>query len=228
MMTVTEDFIVAEPYRPTENENKAIAELKQKGLEPEDWDSNKNGIKSFKKNLRENMYRKQNELCAYCRIHTSPACFPMHREHIVHKDKHPQWMFLPENLCVACFYCNDFKGTTEVLVNPRTKLYPKTSSGFKIIHPLYDRYSDHIELIGGVLYRGKTKKGKFTIKTCHLYRVLLAEERAKLLKIEDNRDSIIAGLMKLLTQSADYVDDNEEFKQHVTQIINRYKQENQI
>lgn len=157
-MNKQEDFIVIEPYKPTEKEQSTIKELEDKGLVAEDWDSGKKYIQSFKKNLRVDMYNKQNKLCAFCRIHVPLACVPLHREHIVYKDEHPQWMFLPENLCVACPICNEFKGTTEVLVNPKTKIYPKNSNGFKIIHPLYDKYSDHIELVGGILYRGEDYK----------------------------------------------------------------------
>ncbi len=226
MMTPEEDFIVEEPYIPTEEESNAIAVLKAKGLEPDDWDSERKYIKSFKDNLREDMYDKQNELCAYCRMYVPLGCVPMHREHIVYKDKHPQWMFLPENLCIACPLCNEYKGETEVLVHPKTKQYPKSGKGFKIIHPLYDRYSKHIELLGGFLYRGLTKKGKFTINTCHLYRYKLAEDRAKLI-IKEKQGSIIAELMQYLELSVKYVDDKEKFKQRVTRIINRYKQEQQ-
>jgi hypothetical protein len=81
----------------------------------------------------------------------------------------------------------------------------------------------HIELIGGILYRGKTDKGKFTIDTCHLYRAELAEERVKQIKIEENKGSVIAGLMQLLAQSEQYVDDNEKFIKRVTNIVNKYK-----
>lgn len=224
-MTQEEDFIVSEPYQPTEEEKQAIREMEDKGLVAGDWDSKKKYIKNFKENLREDMYEKQNELCAFCRIHVPLGCVPMHREHIVYKDAHPQWMFLPENLCVVCPLCNEFKGTTEVLTNPKTVVYPKDGKGFKIIHPLYDRYSEHIELLNGILYRGKTKKGIFTIETCHLYRVKLAEDRVNHIKIEENDGSIIAGLMKLLSQSEKYVDDNKRFIQRVTKIVNKYKQE---
>lgn len=223
-MTEEEDFMVAEPYRPTEDEKQAIAKLEAKGLKAKNWDSKRKFIKSFKENLREDMYEKQNELCAFCRIHVPLSCVPMHREHIVYKDEHPQWMFLPENLCIACPLSNEFKGTTEVLANPNTKTYPRNGSGFKIIHPLYDRYSEHVDLIGGILYRGKTDKGRFTIATCHLYRVKLAEERVTQLKIEENEGTIIAGLMKLLSQSEMYVDDNKKFIQRVTKIVDSYKQ----
>lgn len=224
-MTETEDFIVQEPYQPTAEENQAIRELEDKdmGLVAKDWDSRKTYIKKFKKNLRKDMYNKQNKLCAFCRIHVPLACVPMHIEHIVYKDKHPQWMFLPENLCVACPSCNEYKGTTEVLTNSRVKKYPKTSNGFKIIHPLYDNYSDHIELLGDILYKGKTKKGIFTIETCHLYRVELAEERADKKRYAENKGNIIAELTNLTTLSDKYVDDNKEFIQYVTDIVKEYK-----
>lgn len=80
-MTDKEDFIVQEPYQPTEEEKQAIKELenKEQGLIADDWDSKKTHIKSFKKNLRDDMYKKQNKLCAFCRIHVPLACVPMHR-----------------------------------------------------------------------------------------------------------------------------------------------------
>lgn len=229
-MTEIEDFIVQEPYQPTPEESQAIKELENKdmGLVAKDWDSKKKYIKNFKDHLRQDMYYKQNKLCAFCRIHVSLACVPMHREHIVYKDKHPQWMFLPENLCVACPSCNENKGTIEVLTNPRTKTYPKDSKGFKIIHPLYDKYSDHIELLGGILYKGKTKKGIFTIKTCKLYRVGLAEERVDLKMYEENKGNIIAELIHILTLPDLYVDDKKRLIQYITDIVQRYKQKYEI
>lgn len=226
-MTDKEDFIVQEPYQPTEEERQAIKELedKEQGLVAGDWSSQKIYIKSFKRNFKNYMYKKQNELCAFCRIHAPDCCVPMHCEHIVYKNKHPQWTFLPENLCLACPLCNGYKGTAEVLVNPQIETYPNVGDGFKIIHPLYDRYSDHIELIGGVLYRGKTKKGVFTIDTCHLYRVKLAEERAKQRMYEENKGSIIAELIHLTTISNNYLDDQEDFLMCVKDIVKKYKLE---
>lgn len=222
-MTAEEDFVVHEPYQPTKEEKQAIAELEAKGLITKSWDSKKKYIKSFKKNLRADMYVKQNKLCAYCRIHVPLACVPMHREHIVYKDDHPQWMFLPENLCVSCPTCNEFKGTTEVLVDPESESYPNNSDGFNIIHPLYDKYSEHIELVGDVLYRGKTDKGRFTINTCHLYRVDLAEERVDMKRYAEKKGNIIAELINLLKMPDNYVDDREKFIEIVTEAVNVYK-----
>ena len=211
-MTQEEDFIVSEPYQPTEEEKQAIRELENKGLVASDWKSGSKYIKNFKEHLKNDMYKKQYKRCAFCRIHIPTGCVHMHRDHIVYKDAHPQWMFLPENLCVSCPICNEFKGTTEVLTNPKTAVYPKDSNGFKIIHPLYDRYSEHIELLNGILYKGKTAKGVFTIETCHLYRVDLAEERVDMKMHEVNKGNIVAELVYLTTLPNQYVDEVDEFK----------------
>lgn len=84
-MNEQEDFVVQEPYQPTKKEKEAIKELEDKGLVADDWNSGKKYIKSFKINLRKDMYEKQNKLCAFCRVHVPLACVPMHREHIVYK-----------------------------------------------------------------------------------------------------------------------------------------------
>ena len=75
-MTDKEDFIVQEAYQPTEEEKQAIKELEDKnqGLVAGDWNSQKTYIKSFKKNLWDDMYKKQNSLCAFCRIHVPKGC----------------------------------------------------------------------------------------------------------------------------------------------------------
>ena len=137
-------------------------------------------------------------------------------------------MFLPENLCVACPTCNEFKGTDEVLEDPKTASYPTTSAGFKIIHPLYDKFSDHIELVGGVLYKGKTPKGVFTINTCHLYRADLAEERVDMKMLADNKGNIIAELIGLSKLPDLYVDEKDKLLQYVEKLVNKYKQAQKI
>lgn len=225
MVTEQEDFIVTEPYQPTNEEMQSISEVEDKGLVADDWNSAKRYIKSFKDHLLRDMYEKQNKLCAYCRMHISLACNYLHREHVVYKDEHPQWMFLPKNLCVSCPVCNVYKGKEEVLKNPKTKTYPNSGDGFKIIHPMYDKYSDHIELIGGILYKGKTVKGIFTINTCHLYRVELAEERVDMKMIAEHKGDIIAELIGLLKLPDSYVDDRNQFNKIVTDIVEKYKEE---
>jgi hypothetical protein len=82
---------------------------------------------------------------------------------------------------------------------------------------------EHIELVGGIMYRGKTEKGVFTINTCHLYRVGLAEERADQKMYSENKGSIIAELVHLAAMPEQLVDDKEEFLQYVTDIVKEYQ-----
>ena len=114
-MTEEEDYIVQNPYQPTEKEKLAIEELVNKGLESGDWNSKKTGITEFKDHMREHLYYEQNCRCAYCRTELPIACCFLQRDHIVPKAPHPQWMFEPRNLCFACDKCNNFKGDKEVL-----------------------------------------------------------------------------------------------------------------
>lgn len=73
------------------------------------------------------------------------------------------------------------------------------------------------------MYHGKTDKGVFTINTCHLYRVQLAEERADQVLFTENRDSIIAKLIQLTKMQEKLVDDIDIFLQYVSNIVKKYQ-----
>ena len=79
-------------------------------------------------------------------------------------------------------------------------------------------------MIGGILYQGKTDKGIFTINTCHLYRVELAEERADQKMHDQNKGNIVAELVYLTTLSDAYVDKNDKFLKYVKRIVKEYQQ----
>lgn len=128
--------------------------------------------------IREFYRVKQNGVCAYCREAVSlQSAANCHVEHIVPKSLHPDFMFLPKNLCVICADCNAIKRAQETIAEiPDTinesatrKKYPRSSSGFKIVHPHYDPWADHI-IKYGKAFVDKTPKGGFTIQTCKLNR----------------------------------------------------------
>lgn len=112
----------------------------------------------------------QHTRCCYCSRHLETD---NHRlwdvEHIVHRAKHAQFMFTPKNLAAACPDCNSRKGDTEALVNSGRKTYPSFSKDFRILHPHFDKFEDHIHRVG-LVYLPKTEKGKKTIYTCDLLR----------------------------------------------------------
>lgn len=222
-MTVQEDFIIQEPYSPTPEELHAIEELKTKGLVPNDWNSQKVGIKSFKDNIRNEMYYKQNCRCAYCRMELFSATHFLQREHIVHKNEHPQWMFEPRNLCVTCDWCNNYKKDEEVLFKPNVEDYPTASEDYKIVNPFLDTYSEHIKIEEDLIYVGKTNKGRFTINTCKLYRPELALERAKQKMKTENPESVMTQMLSLLSTNSFSINELNEVQRRAEQIVRMYK-----
>lgn len=218
-----EDYIVQDPYQPTEKEKLAIEELTNRGLVPEDWNSNKVGITEFKDHIREYMYYEQNCRCAYCRIEIPIGCCFGQREHIVPKKLHPKWIFEPSNLCFACDRCNNFKWDEEVLKKPHSVAYPTDSKAFMIINPFLDKYSDHIKLKEGIIYVGKTKKGRFTIDTCHLYRPDLALERAKQRMVTENTDTVRTQLLALLSTICKSDEEKNKTLKNFEKIVDIYK-----
>ncbi|MGS0536282.1 HNH endonuclease [Pseudoalteromonas sp. SaAl2] len=128
------------------------------------------GLRSF---IRKHYRVQQNKRCAYCRKDMSVvSALNCHVEHIVPKSLHDKYMFLPKNLCVVCADCNQIKKDKETLTlnqggKKRTR-YPRASSGFKIVHPHFDNYEDHIDISRDNWYIDRTSKGHFTIGVCKL------------------------------------------------------------
>lgn len=121
----------------------------------------------------------QRGYCAYCKNKVSlQAAANCQVEHIVPKSLYRNFMFDPRNLCVVCADCNQIKREQEVLnQSPDTlssrghRRYPRSGNSFRIVHPHFDTYADHILVVGG-LYVDKTAKGHFTIGACNLNRSL--------------------------------------------------------
>lgn len=119
-------------------------------------------------------------ICAFCKQNVSTtSALNCHVEHIVPKSKHMDFIFTPKNLCVICADCNTIKREQEtigIIQNTITKpesrrQYPRTQNAFKIVHPHFDVYDDHILITNGY-YIDKTAKGHFTIGACKLNRKL--------------------------------------------------------
>ena len=222
-MNEQEDYIIQNPYHPTDAESLAISELTSKGLEPEDWSSQKVGITSFKDNLREHMWNEQNFRCAYCRIEIPMSSCFLQREHIVPKKIHPKWIFEPRNLCFACDRCNNYKNDKEVLSDSNIEDYPSSSENFLIVNPYIDKYSNHINLEGDLIYQGKTGKGRFTIETCQLSRIDLPLERARRKMEKENPDSIMKLLLSLLANNPTPDSVLKEAKEKIEKIVKHYR-----
>lgn len=90
-------------------------------------------------------------------------------EHVVPKAVHPDFMFEPRNLAVACPDCNLAKWDNETLTDPRVTSYPSSAASFVVVHPHFDRWEDHIDK-SGLVFRPSSEKGIWTVKHCKLGR----------------------------------------------------------
>ncbi|MFJ6269418.1 HNH endonuclease [Pseudarthrobacter oxydans] len=114
--------------------------------------------------------KEQQHLCCYCGI-PDPSIHGLDWdvEHVVPQKRRPEFMFTQVNLGVACKECNGSKRDKETLVDPSASAYPLTSDAFLVVHPHFDKWSDHI-LRDHLTYASFTKKGKWTIEECRLNR----------------------------------------------------------
>ncbi|WP_146068072.1 HNH endonuclease [Cryobacterium sp. M96] len=130
-------------------------------------DPSTNEVKSH---IKTHYILEQSNRCCYCDHHLPTNNHRMWDiEHIVPRLSHPQFMFRPDNLAVSCPDCNREKGTFQMLVNARLVRYPVISAAFKLVHPHFDNFKDHILRVNYV-YVPKTKKGTETIRRCNLLR----------------------------------------------------------
>lgn len=146
-----------------------------------DWSND--DLQELRKEIRDFYKFEQRGICAFCRNSVSmTSTLNCHIEHIVPKSKHIAFIFEPKNLCVVCAECNTIKKEQETLSTiedtltlskgKARKKYPTVSTAFKIVHPHFDRYQDHIIRLGDYYYVDRTKKGNFTIGACRLNRML--------------------------------------------------------
>lgn len=138
----------------------------------DNWNADDPLLTELKKEIKTHYLQTQNHTCAYCRqkivVDHNGA---WDTDHIISKDTHPAFMFVPENLCLSCKDCNGTKSNRKVLTNNKRKKFPSESKDYLICHPHFDDYDEHIKVIGhAVLYLPKTKKGQTLIEMCGLLR----------------------------------------------------------
>ena len=143
-----------------------VDECENTGDDP--WDHN--NFKPIRSRAKKYYVKGQRYRCCYCE-QKSPTSNgnSWALDHIVSRNEKREFSFLPENWAISCSDCNIHKSDKRVLMNSSVKNYPKDSSRFKIIHPRYDDFSEHI-MRRNFIYVPKSEKGKFTIIACNLLR----------------------------------------------------------
>ena len=113
-------------------------------------DEGNKDVKKFRSLIRNHYLSEQKLTCFYCKQYIfSTNGLHWQVEHILPKSLFPQFLFEPKNLIVICPDCNREKGDQNPHVNGNTacsqSTYPSTRGRFKIIHPFFDNYEEHIK-----------------------------------------------------------------------------------
>ena len=151
--------------------------IRYDGSSHSEWNRTEGPVVALRKSIRVHYLREQRYRCAYCRMEKKENHgLTWDVEHIIPKAVYPRFLYEPLNLAMVCKECNIAKLDQEVLYRPlRAGLpLPDRSEDYKIVHPHFDIYSEHFEIIfvgGRVSHRPRNNnKAKETFLMCDLIR----------------------------------------------------------
>ncbi|GGA48738.1 HNH endonuclease [Pelagibacterium lentulum] len=161
--------MIANPVAYDSDEQVLVSTILEKeGFDATIWSSEELG--DLKSRIKQHYIREQNYRCCYCQqplyAHHGRA---WDIEHVIARATRCEFMFVPQNLAVACVECNQSKGT-ELVSDPDRKSFPERANLYKIVHPHFHIWHEHIELEGEATYHALSSEGKFTIYHCDLFR----------------------------------------------------------
>jgi hypothetical protein len=152
-------------------------------------------VASVRKEIKDHYIQEQHQTCCYCNVvipTNNNAVWDA--EHVISRSRAPKFMFEPLNLAISCKDCNLAKGEQEVRVNSARVTFPVNTRDYKIVHPHFDSYADHIRWYGMVC-KPETHKGKATIEMCNLLRFSLSKLNANAMPHNPEVDRLIGQLM---------------------------------
>lgn len=95
---------------------------------------------NIKNKIKTELESIQDNYCAFCGLNLSLA-YKVQREHIAPQYKHPHYIFEPENLVLACNYCNEKKLTKKTVIDDTLDY---ATSTFNILHPHRDNFNEYL------------------------------------------------------------------------------------
>jgi hypothetical protein len=109
----------------------------------------------------------------YCQLPQAFSPLPHAIDHIIARQH--DGATVAENLALACFFCNSYKGPNIAARNPQT------GRRVRLFHPRKDRWSRHFAWDGPVLV-GRTLTGRVTIALLEINRPEAVELREYLIR----------------------------------------------
>ena len=120
--------------------------------------------------LRDLVFQRAAGYCEYCRVSQQFDPITFEVDHIIARKHRGQTV--SDNLALACFSCNNFKGPNVSGVDPTSGKVER------LFHPRNEVWSEHFEWQGASLV-GKTPSGRATVEVLEInlsYRVVFRRE----------------------------------------------------
>jgi hypothetical protein len=122
--------------------------------------------------LERSVWQRAHSRCEYCQLPQAFSPLPHAIDHIIarqHQDPASE-----ENLALACFFCNSYKGPNIAAINPYT------GRMVRLFNPRKDRWNRHFVWDGPILV-GRTHTGRVTIALLEINRAEAVDLRAYLI-----------------------------------------------
>ncbi|MEN4936424.1 HNH endonuclease [Pantoea agglomerans] len=149
-------------------------------LKGKKWDNTKGNIPKFKTHLKEQLRTTQDGRCAYCRRFLGLVS-DTHLEHIIEKALYTDFTYEIVNISLSCSECNHAKNQHSSTLKRKLKQkkyvppflfrpippgtsYPVAPQAYRFVHPYFDKYSDHITISKGWIYKHHSVKGAKQIR----------------------------------------------------------------
>lgn len=220
MPQIRYDIKIDHPFNLTDPDKQLISD--NKPTVSKDWD--KSIFSELKFRIRHGMSVKQDDFCPYCGTKIEHDGYGEPLEHIIDKSRHPEWMFEPKNLVLSCYACNTKKSTKDVMISEchTGDDYPTDSLCVKIIHPHFDTYLDHIEIINEIFIKARNNdKGWCTIDTFGLLRLQLPMRKAHALSVGNNVIAIATEALSNPNLPPYLI---QQFEELILNLVTRYKE----
>ena len=119
------------------------------------------------------VWQRAKSRCEYCQLPQAFSPLPHAIDHIIARQHHGPTQ--AENLALACFFCNSYKGPNISGLNP------KTGRRVRLFNPRKDRWAVHFQWRGPIL-GGRTHTGSVTIALLEINRFEAVEFRQYLIR----------------------------------------------
>jgi hypothetical protein len=119
------------------------------------------------------VWQRAKSRCEYCQLPQAFSPLPHAIDHIIARQHHGPTE--AENLALACFFCNSYKGPNISGLNPQT------GRAVRLFNPRKDRWRHHFEWHGAHLV-GRTHTGRVTLALLEINRFEAVEFREHMIR----------------------------------------------